>query len=363
MNWKDLHINSANLIGFTLIGVLASTFTSQWWSCADGSLDVFRAWALGSILFFTGIGATVVIRHYGYSKQLQYYIELTLRIMIIYAIVTTALLKAEGHFYNYTLFEGETKLADLEANTFANAFFGFSPIFQSYVGYAVLLSLALISFRQSQRLGNLLLGGILVNAVMLNYSFDSCFIFKNSIYLSVVSFFVYCDLPRYFSFFTNRKQISEDRYHPLSGHNHLNNSAAVLKMALLTGLFFYNQSYIEDTKNYRTRNVDSPITGVWDITDIEYSESKVDNKDRETLQSFKSIILDKGRFGAVKINDTLSFFEYLIVPEYNQLEIWNFQDYYDLDIKGRYQKISNDSMIYIGRNNRDSLKISLKKQE
>lgn len=362
MNWKDLHISSANLIGFTLIGVLATTFTSHWWSCGDGVMDVMRAWTMGTILFIVGGSATVVARHYGYGKQLQYYLELILRVMIVYAIVTTALLKAEGHFYNYTLFDGETKLADLEAQSFANAFYGFSPMFQSYVGYAVLTGLAMICFKQTKRVGNLLLGGIIINAVMLNLSFESCFVYKNSIYLAVITYFVFNELPSYFTFFSSQKGSTVSGYHPLNNNKHLHNSATILKLILLVGLFFYNQDYIKDTKNYRSRNAKSPITGVWDITDLQFLHTEGSEENRKTIQSFKSIILDKGRFGAVKIVDSLSFFEYLIVPDDNQLEIWNFQDFYNLDIKGRYTQISEDSLVYLGRNNRDSLMITFKKQ-
>lgn len=362
MNWKDIHISSANLIGFTLIGILASTFTSPWWSCADGNMDVMSAWILGTILFLVGGVITVLSRHYGYGKQLQYYVELVLRVMIVYAIITTALLKAEGHFYNYTLFDGETKLSDLESQTFANAFYGFSPMFQSYIGYAVLAGLALICFNQSKRAGTILLGGILINAVMLNISFNSCFVYKNSIYLATISYFVYNELPSYFAFFSSQKSTTETNYHPFKNNQHLNNSASILKTILLIGLFFYNQDYIKDTKNYRSRNAQSPITGIWNIKDVQFFNEDNEDKDRKTIQSFKSVILDVGRYGAVKIDDSLSFFEYLIVPDDNQLEIWNFQDFYDLDIKGRYTQISDDSLVYIGRNNRDSLIITFKKQ-
>ena len=361
MKWNDLHVTSANVIGLTLIGVLASTFTSQWWSCAFDNLDVIRAWILGSLMFLIGFSATVTLRHFGYNKQLQYYVELLLRIMIIYAIVTTALLKAEGHFYNYTLFDGETKLADLEANSFANAFYGFSPMFQAYIGYAILASLVFLSFRQTQRIGNLLLGGLLINTVMLNLSFDSCFVFKNSIYLSVVTYFVFNDLPNYLSFFTYQKKIETTRYHPLESNKHLQNSSSIMKMILLVGLFYYNQDYIRDTKNYRSRNAESPITGVWQVKDLDFFQDNVTESEKKTLEAFDAIILDKGRYGAVKIADSLSFFEYLIVPEDRHLEIWNFQDFYDLDIKGRYTQITIDSMVYLGRNNNDSLMITLKR--
>jgi hypothetical protein len=281
--------------------------------------------------------------------------------MIVYAIVTTALLKAEGHFYSYSLFDGQTKLADLEANSFANAFYGFSPMFQAYIGYAILLGLVLLSFRQTQRMGNLLLGAILINAVMLNISFESCFVFKNSIYLAVVAYFVLNDLPSYLTFFTKQQNIAEYRYHPLTDNTHLHNSSSLMKMILLVGLFYYNQDYIKDTKNYRSRNAESPITGVWQIIELKFFQEEIDTQDKMTIESFESIILDKGRYGAVKIADSLSFFEYLIVPDDNHLEIWNFQDFYELDIKGRYTQINNDSMIYTGRNNNDSLTITMKR--
>jgi len=360
MPWKDLHNTTSNILGLTLIGVLGSTLTVEWWSCGDGPFEIMRIWTYGFIMGCGGLCIAVVARHFRSHQQLKYWTELMLRFLLVYAVFTTALLKAEGHFYNYSLFNGETKLANLEADTFANAFYGFSPMFQAYVGYAILGGLALICFKQTQRIGNILLAVIMANAVMLNYSFDSCFILKNSIYLSVITFFIYTDLPAYYSFFTRQNIEMEKDYHPLGQHRHLFNSNGVFKIVLLTGFFFYNQDYIEDVKNFRSRNVDSPITGVWKVTDVQFLTSDVPEENKRNISNFKSIILDKGRFGAVEIADSLSFFEYIIDPKYNQLELWNFQDFWEMDIKGKYHQVTADSMIYIGRNQKDSLQISLK---
>jgi len=195
---------------------------------------------------------------------------------------------------------------------------------------------------------------------MLNYSFESCFILKNSIYLSVIAYFIFADLPAFYSFFMRQNIKVEQEYHPLQGNAHLVNANSMLKIILLTGFFFYTQNYIEDTKNFRTRNVDSPITGVWKVTDVQFLESDIPEENKKNIKNFKSIILDKGRFGAVEIADSLSFFEYIIDPKYNQLEFWNFQDFWEMDIKGRYRQVTEDSLIYIGRNKQDSLQISLK---
>lgn len=360
MVWKDLHNTISNIISLTLIGVLASTLTVEWWSCGNGPVEISRIWKYGSVMAVTGLCSALVARHYNLQKQFKYWTELCLRVLLVYAIFTTALLKAEGHFYNYTLFNGETKLANLEANTFANAFYGFSPMFQAYIGYVIIGGLALLCFKRTQRIGNILMAAILANAIMLNYSFESCFILKNSIYLSVISYFIFADLPAYYSFFTRKKLEIEPEYHPLHGHVHLVNSNSLFKIILLVGFFFYTHDYIEDVKNFRARNVDSPITGVWKITDVQFLAHDLPEESKKDIQNFKSIILDKGRFGAVEIADSLSFFEYIIDPQYNQLEFWNFQDFWEMNIKGKYHQVTEDSIIYIGRNKKDSLQISLK---
>ncbi|MEM9546025.1 MAG: hypothetical protein AAGA77_08625 [Bacteroidota bacterium] len=362
MDWNDLHTTVSNLLSITLIGVLGSTLTVQWWSCGNGPVEVNRIWSYGSVMAVTGLCVAIAARHYKLHPQLKYWSEVVLRFLLVYAIFTTALLKAEGHFYNYSLFNGETKLANLEADTFANAFYGFSPMFQAYIGYIILGGLALICFKQTQRLGNVLLVVIMTNAVMLNYSFNSCFILKNSIYLAVIIYFIFADLPAFFAFFTRQKTTFKSEYHPFRGHPHLIHTNSLFKIILLVGFFFYNHDYIEDVKNYRSRNVNSPVTGVWKIMDIEFLKKETPEENKKDIQKFKSIILDKGRFGAVEIEDSLSFFEYIIDPNYNQLEFWNFQDFWEMNIKGRYRKITEDSMVYIGRNRKDSLRIMLKKQ-
>ena len=176
MTWKTFHNIISNFLCITLIGVLCSTFSTEWWSCGNGQSDMRRMWALGVGSGIFSLFAIFSARQFDKAKQLQYWTELLLRILLVYAVFTTALLKAEGHFYNYSLFNGETKLANLEANTFANAFYGFSPIFQAYVGYAIIAGLALLCFKQTQRIGKILMAVIMTNAIVLNYSFESCYI-------------------------------------------------------------------------------------------------------------------------------------------------------------------------------------------
>ena len=98
MIWKDLHNTISNILSLTLIGVLGSTLTVEWWSCGNGPLEIMRIWTFGSIMGFTGLCSAIVVRHFGHQKKFKYWSELLLRGLLVYAVFTTALLKAEGTF-------------------------------------------------------------------------------------------------------------------------------------------------------------------------------------------------------------------------------------------------------------------------
>ena len=127
--------------------------------------------------------------------------------------------------------------------------------------------------------------------------------------------------------------------------------------------FFANQIWRSHT--YYKSNADSPIVGVWDIIDVQYTTDtgEVSNDTIPIeLAEFKSLFLDKSRFGAVKVHeDSLSMFEYIVDSNYNQLEFWNFFDYKNLDLKGKYFLEDPDTLIYSAKNQGDSLRMVLKR--
>jgi len=360
MNWKDIHITTANILTLTAISVLGSTFFSLWWACGNGPEEVLRMWTLGSAGFLGGSIVTIVARHYGYGNLLSYSLDVILRSFIIFAVITTALLKLEGHYYNYSYITQNSKLADLEANSFANAFYGFSPGLQSVIGAALIAGLILLAFHKTKRIATIVLGSIFINTIFINYHFDSCYLLKNSIILGSLAAILYNDLPDYLAFLTNNSKFKSINYHPTLGHPNLKMSIDILKGIMLAGLLIYNHSYIEDITRYKTRNLNNPIAGIWFISNIKFYDPNVTQK-QEELANFKNIILDNGNYGAIEVNDTLSFFEYLINPEDRQLELWNFQDFREMDIKGRYHQISSDSLLFVGRYQKDSLEITFKK--
>jgi len=262
---KDIHTTTSNIAGFALLGVLWAISDSRWWSCSNNGLQVLENWTYGTISLLLGTGVAIVARHYNYGEKLRYYTEMAVRLMFIYALITIALIKTEGYFYDLSLITKQYKLVDIKMSELADAFNGYSPFYQSFNGAILLGGLGMLCFRNTQRVGALVLAA--------------------------------------------------------------------------------NQS--------------NPIAGVWKVDKIDFLAGDISETIKQELEDFDKIIIDKDRFGAVEVGDSLSYFEFIVNPKDKQLEFWNFFDYREIDLKGKYEQISPDTLLYIGRNNKDSLQIIL----
>jgi len=253
--------------------------------------------------------------------------------------------------------DGETVLAIWTLGCAGVAIGTVATVVARHYGYSE--QLLLLAFRHTLRLGSLVLAAALVHTVVLNVSFDSCFTMKNSIFLTAVCYFLYNDLWALVGYVTRTEPIVKYNWTPLSVSHHLYRSAALYKVVLLAGLIAYNHDFVQDIRDYRGRNKDNPIAGVWQVESIDYLRGEVSEQTKTDLAEIDRIIMDKDRFGAVAVGDSLSYFEFIVNPKERQLEFWNFYDFRQMDMKGRYEQIAPDTLLYIGRNNQDSLRITL----
>ncbi|MEE9440228.1 MAG: hypothetical protein V3V14_14575 [Saprospiraceae bacterium] len=361
MKWKDFHIILSNIIGFTLLGLLLSTISNDWWQCGNEGEKVLKAWIYGTGGFGIGIISAVVSHYYNHHKFLQYFTEFSLRFFLIIATIKVAMIKYFEFFYRSSIGLKETKIGAISKAKFANLFLE-NESFQTLLGAITILGLGFLVFQNTKRLGHIILGGLFLGMVSIHNSFSSCYLMRSTIYLSVIGYFIINDLPSYFSFFSNSNIIAnQNNYHPIKQYAHLYKSINILKGFFFIGIFFFYYNYIQD--NLQKKIKDSPIAGVWQIDKVKYLASDVIESKKIKTKDFDTIIFEKGNWGALKISDTLSYFKYIINPEYNQLEFWNFTDFRAIDLKGKYYHIGKDSMIYKGINNQDSLIISFKLQK
>ncbi len=131
-------------------------------------------------------------------------------------------------------------------------------------------------------------------------------------------------------------------------------------MLLIIGTLSYFYTSYKHIGRYYASNKNSPVVGVWNLEELQViSEKDSTINEMSELFSFDALFLDNRRYGAVKVDDSLSTFEYMVDTTYNQLEFWNFHEYRSVDLKGKYKFLDNDTLLYEGTNNRDTVIMKL----
>lgn len=344
---KDLHTSSSILVGFTILGLLTYVAQTPWWSSIEGHHHGFQLWLYGACGMLIGMIATLLVREYGNTEKWKYYLTLATRASIVIALLKEALLKYHGHFYELSLITKQISISEMDDSTMANAFMGYSSSYESWTGAVLLLGLTCLCFNRSLRLGYIVLGAGLLQTVAINYNFDTFHLFKPSIYLAAIVYLMYTDIFSLLGFLTKTKPYITYTYRPVPLHfQHLHKSASLYKGALYVGLIVFMMKDVSHKKNHSH----NPIAGVWNVSNISYSLENWADADIRKLHSIDKIIIDEGRYGAFESEDSLSYFEFMIDPNNNKLEFWNFFNQMDFELKGEYKQLSDSNIVYYGRN-------------
>lgn len=356
---KDIHTFTSSVLGCTILGVLGVLSQARWWSCFDDPTQVFALWVFGTLALLSGLVGTVLLRHYGHGERWNYWVERLVRYVFLYVIMSEVLVRIGGAFYTSTLMTQELRIIDLKPQTFAALFQGFNPAYQCIGGYVLLVGCIGICFRETQRIGMLLLLGSIGHLMLIAHYFDSCYSMKYGIYLSVVLYFLYNDIFEFFAYAARSAPIITDRWKPKRLSDHLYKASTMFKAIVLLAFVLFHHTKVVDMKKKQDTG-DNPVAGIWEVQHIDYLTGNMPKRIQEDLATFDKIILDKDRRnGAIKIDNQLSYFQYILDPKYNQLEFWKFNDYRHLELRGKYQMVSPDTMLYIGRNNMDTVRITL----
>jgi hypothetical protein len=147
--------------------------------------------------------------------------------------------------------------------------------------------------------------------------------------------------------------------HPLFNKGHLYNCLALGKYFLLAGMFVFFINKPNKYQQYYANNMDSPIKGVWTIKDVKLDMQEERDYQTDSLFHANKIYLSSSRFGKIKMNDTLSTFEYMVDPSNRQFEMWNFFDYRKLDLKGKFETLDNGTIRFIGKNGKDTVSFTM----
>ncbi len=232
--------------------------------------------------------------------------------------------------------------------------------FRGYLGIIGLL--ALTTFRFSS-LGFLILLASYGFSLATNLD-PECSMPITKLLLIIVFSGLLIDLPRLIQIWNNRKSPTVLIQHPYLKNNHLYHVLTALKYFILIGLLVNSYNQPNRYWKYYANNADSPIKGVWTIKDFQVKDNSKDKDyQTDTLVRAEKLYLSSSRYGKIKVNDTLTTFEYMVDPSNQQFELWNFYDFRMLDLKGKFHRISQDSIQFKGKNAKDDIQFTMVLEE
>lgn len=333
--------------------------------CTDDVMSLVRLGIFAAIGVLASAVAWVVGHQTDKLREVDYVLWLGLRYAMVYKLAFYALNYTEGQYFETSLVMQDYTVADLNSGQVVWLFMGHTSTLTLLLGLGLLASAILLLSRHSAvfgaMLGVMIWGGLATMAL----AFGLCTKSASLGMLACSGLIMLGDAGRLLRVAIGRAVSQAKSYPLIDSSTHLYRSMTLMKLTLVIGALAFFANKIWNSHHYYKSNEDSPIVGVWDIIDLKY-QSDTGQLSRDTipveLAKFKSLFLDESRFGAVKINDdSLSTFEYIVDSNFNQLEFWNFFDFKELDLKGKYEFLAEDTIVYKGTNRKEKIEILLKR--
>ncbi len=342
--------------GLAMLGVLYAVYQKGVGRCSDFSEHHDHLISFGGAGMIIGI----LIGMYLYEKKkmphLNYGILIATKYFLAFLLIYYGLNQVLDITFPQSLSVQEKKLVDLNSGQLVYAFFSHTYFYQAIIGGVQLLGCALLFYRSTVPLGGIILSVILTNVLLIQFNYDLCNKTDTSVYLVGCLYIMIPYFGKMINTLVFNRETKAIAFPIFNYSSHGYKALSILKIVFIIGIiiFYYNQT--SRYFRYYRSNEASPIVGVWKIDKIIYDSSEMFPVE---LSTFESLFLDKFRLGAVKSNDSLSYFEYMVDTTFHQLEFWNFHQFRQLDLKGKYQMKGKDTLIYSGVSNKDSVQMRM----
>lgn len=346
---------SLSIIGTILIVVslgYAYNHSLNWKEYQDASISIETKYGLGLALASILLSFSFLKK---IDKKWNYLTAVTLSYFLTYFLISLALNLYKGLSYPFQLSNLELVVGDLKPDELFNITLSHSLLYKKIMGASMIIAGALLCFRNTRNIGALLSTFILTNILAISYSYNynntpyAVFLLGSSVFILLNNYeFI-------FSQILNKKL--EVRKYPLFNSGKLYKSLAILKILGFVGVIVYFHFKKEDTYKRARPLDDNPIVGIWKIDEIQ-SENLDTSQTKEFLEA-EAIYFEKGRSGFIKYNDSLSMFKYHLNQSDRQFDLYDFHEFRQIDMKGKYEMINQDTMWFNGKNNKEALKIRL----
>ena len=194
-------------------------------------------------------------------------------------------------------------------------FMGASTAYTFFGGFCEVLGGALLAFRRTILLGALVSAGVLVNIVMLNFSYDVPVKLYSAHLLLMALFLAAPDVKRLLNLFVLNRPVEPAPERRLFARRGLNRAASVVGVLFFLFCFGYtlNMSY-KGTKEYGDLAPKPPLYGVWNVEEL-----TLDGQPRPPLLTdetrWRRVVFSfPGRMAVQLMNDSRQGYRLLLDP-------------------------------------------------
>lgn len=359
---KSIAIIGTTLIFVALINVYSDLliFKKMSWSIRREltPLDILNKIALG-----VGIGFSTIPLFASYfskiDKKWLYSTQFLISYLLAFFFLNSCLNFFKGFMYSFSFGILDQKVGELQNYELFSTALSQNPMFQHFLAWSMLITAFLISFRRSRPLGTILALAISLNIFFIAHGFNYGNSSKATLLLAMSVYLIIVQWPFYSSIFLFNQKIKKRKY-PFPTNRKVYEVFSIFKGICLIGVLMFLHFKKESLFLSRYNPESNPIVGAWKI---DYSETSLDrNQIKEFLQA-ETFFFDKGTTAFIELNDSLSRFKYLLDPTQDQFDMYDFHQLREVDLKGKYELIDPDTLIFNGKNHRDSIMVKLTREK
>lgn len=233
------------------------------------------------------------------------------------------------------------------------SFFGYSPAYSAFTGWAEVLGGALLLFRKTTTLGALLVAIIMTNVAMINYCFDVPVKLYSSMLLLMACFLLAQDFRRLIGVFITHKPVAPPTFPAILKTRRMRIVRFVLKTLIILSLLYGNISQgMEGSKKYGDNRKRPPLYGIYN------AELNVRNNDTlppviTDSTQWRQLIIQFENYAQVRMmNDSIKYYKFTIKDSLQHIELSTNAD---TAISRLSYKVDSNLLIIAGKIKADSV--------
>ena len=295
-----------------------------------------------------------------YSK-LYYWSRVLLRYYLFYTMLQYGFFKVIQLQFPFPS-QGELlqPLGDSSPMGLAWNFMGYSKGYNFFAGFLEILGGLLLCFRRTATLGALIVLGVMINVVAMNFCYDIPVKLYSIHLVGMALYVLWPDSVRLIDFLILNEPVYARRFISVFSKPWLNLARVILKSIFILGLMTYTFIQIKGyQKEFGEHAPKPPLYGMYEVETFVHNGDTIPPLRTDTTRWHKFIISYKDRAAVRMVNDSVRGFDFKVNTKTQQIRMSPQRDTLQ-KFKLTYEQPSDQQLILRGQSKKDTLYIKMK---